>query len=117
MTSTTDFTAELRAEEEVDRGKTADLEQARRWATELEAQLALATAFTIPKASGLGHILLERECAATDKWAVTNGGLGHGVWVNNRWQHIPAISLHDAFPYQLHEALEIGHRLANGSPS
>lgn len=89
------------------------VEQARRWAAALEAQLALSSELRIPTQRG-SEIVLIRHDADTDRWSIKDGGRTFRAWVNGQWRHLGDISLDDAFTYPLHEALDTARQLANG---
>ncbi|MGY0062763.1 hypothetical protein ACWY4P_40560 [Streptomyces sp. LZ34] len=91
----------------------AQLEQARRWAAALEAQLAFATELRIPKQDG-DEIVILRHGANADQWSIKDGGRAFRAWVNGQWRQLSDISLDDTVTYPLHEALDIARQLANG---
>ncbi|GAA1065286.1 hypothetical protein [Streptomyces asiaticus] len=87
------------------------LEQARNWAVELEAQLALATELRIPRQDGSG-ITIARQLT-TGLWSIRDDNLR--FWINDDWTAWrDALRNGDAYSYPLHEALDTAQQLANG---
>ncbi|MFI1467604.1 hypothetical protein [Streptomyces wuyuanensis] len=84
----------------------------------LAAQLALAVEFRVPLPEGLGggygEVVVQRESAGSDRWAVTDGAVsGLRAWRDpDGWQYVAEIGRREAFAYGLDEALDLADEVA-----
>lgn len=100
-----------------------DLDGAEEWVLakyvqHLAAQLTLASEFRVPLPDGLGggygEVVVQRESAGSDRWAVTDGAVsGLRAWRDpDGWQHVVEIGRREAFAYGLDEALDLADEVA-----
>ncbi|BDH04859.1 hypothetical protein [Streptomyces seoulensis] len=93
-------------------------EDAAREVAALTAQMALTSEFRVPLPAGVGggygEIVVRREAADSDRWAVTDGALtGLRAWRDpDGWQYVSEIGRAEAFVYSLDEALDIAEEVA-----
>jgi hypothetical protein len=61
----------------------------------------------------LSHVVVRRETAGVDRWAVTDGSVtGLEAWVDGRWQYVGNIGRTAAFRWQLEQALKVAGEAA-----
>ncbi|MFD5663405.1 hypothetical protein ACFWIK_00650 [Streptomyces anthocyanicus] len=82
----------------------------------LTVQLALASEFRVPLPDGLGgygELVVRRESADSDRWAVTDGALaGLQAWAGDRWQYVTDVGRAATFVYSLDDALDMAEHVA-----
>jgi hypothetical protein len=82
------------------------------------AQLTLAAEFRVPLPEGLGggygELVVQRESAGSDRWAVTDGAVsGLRAWLDpDGWQYVADVGRAEAFAYGLDEALDMAADVA-----
>ncbi|MGW7197506.1 hypothetical protein [Streptomyces chryseus] len=84
----------------------------------LAAQVARAVEFRVPLPEGLGggygEVVVQRESAGSDRWAVTDGAVsGLRAWLDpDGWQYVAEVGRVEAFAYGLDEALDMAEDVA-----
>ncbi|MCU8589354.1 hypothetical protein [Streptomyces sp. A13(2022)] len=82
-----------------------------RYVRHIAAQLVLATEFRVPLPYGLDWLLVQREAADSDRWAVTSSTRMR-AWVDrDGWKYITEIGRAAAFAYGLDEALNVAEHV------
>ncbi|MGW2742332.1 hypothetical protein [Streptomyces sp. NPDC001450] len=84
----------------------------------LATHLTLASEYRVPLPDGLGggygELVVQRESAGSDRWAVTDGAVcGLRAWRDpDGWQYVAEIGWAEAFAYGLDEALDLADEVA-----
>jgi hypothetical protein len=78
----------------------------------LAAQVALAAEFRVPLPERLGEVVVERESADSDRWAVISSTRLR-AWIDgDGWKYVTDIGRAAAFVYGLDEALDMAEEVA-----
>lgn len=89
-----------------------------RYVEHIAAQLTLASEFRVPLPEGLGggygEVVVQRESAGSDRWAVTDGAVsGLQAYIDGAgWRHVSEVGRDEAYSYSLDEALDIAEYVA-----